>query len=125
MDMIKKIRELYQDNILLQPPYLGENTGEIPEELLSILRISNGIKETMTHPQSGELIVVQWLLYPYETMVSDTDFYHTEYQVVGTVFSTDGAGSPYLLKPDGSVTCFDGTDGTETKISSSLEDFYK
>lgn len=67
MDIIKKIRKLYQGNILLQPPYLGENTEGIPEELLSILRISNGIKETMTHPQSGELIVVQWLLYPYET----------------------------------------------------------
>ena len=63
MDIIKKIRKLYQGNILLHPPYLGENTEEIPEELLSILRISNGISETIVHPKSGEKIVIEWIIY--------------------------------------------------------------
>ena len=124
MDFIEKIRELYQGNILLQPPYLGEGE-EIPEELLLILRISNGIEETMIHPKSGEKIVIGWVIYPYEIIVSDTRFYRKEYQMDGTVFSTDGAGNPYLLKPDGTVSCLDGIDGIETKISNSLANFYK
>ena len=124
MDIIKKIRKLYQGNILLHPPYLGENTEEIPEKLLSILRISNGISETIVHPKSGEKIVIEWIIYPHEMMVSDTAFYRTEYQVEGIVFSGDGAGNPYLLKSNGTVTQFDGIDGTETEKAHSLEDFW-
>lgn len=124
MDIIKKIRKLYQGNILLQPPYLGENTEGIPEELLSILRISNGISETMLHPKSGKKIVIEWIIYPYEMIVSDIAFYRTEYQVEGIVFSGDGAGNPYLLKSNGMVTQFDGIDGMETEKAHSFDEFF-
>ena len=124
-DMIKTISELYQGNILLHPPYLGENTEGIPEELLSILRASNGISETMIHPQSGEKMAVEWIVSPYEIIVSDTAFYRAEYQVEGTVFSSDGAGSFYLLKPNGTVTQLDGIDGMETEKARSLEEFFQ
>ena len=123
--MIKTISELYQGNILLHPPYLGENTEGIPEELLSILRASNGISETMIHPQSGEKMAVEWIVSPYEIIVSDTAFYRAEYQVEGTVFSSDGAGSFYLLKPNGTVTQLDGIDGMETEKARSLEEFFQ
>ena len=125
MDIIKKIRKLYQGNILLQPPYLGENTEGIPEELLFILRISNGISETMVHPQSDEKIIIEWIIYPYEMMVNDTAFYRTEYQMEGIVFSSDGTGNPYLLKPNGTITHFDGIDGVETAEACTLENFFQ
>ena len=96
--MIKTISELYQGNILLHPPYLGENTEGIPEELLSILRASNGISETMIHPQSGEKMAVEWIVSPYEIIVSDTAFYRAEYQVEGTVFSSDGGRKPLFAQ---------------------------
>ena len=124
MDYISKISELHHGNILLKSPYQGEDFIGIPKELASILCISNGIYEAMTDPKTSETIPIGWIIYPYETIQSDTSFYKSEYGFNGIAFSDDGAGNPFILKPDGSVVRFNAIDHTEEGVSDSLLDFY-
>lgn len=125
MDYISRISHSYKGNILLHPPYKGERAENIPEEIYSLLQVSNGITETMQHPKTGEQIAITWILYPYERIVEETDFYKNEYGIEGVIFTGDGAGSSIVLKPDGKVTCYDVLDDEETQIADSLADFYK
>ena len=69
MDYISKISEMYHGNILLQPPYQGEDFIDIPEEITSILCVSDGICEMMANPKTGEIMPIGWIVYPYEMMV--------------------------------------------------------
>lgn len=124
MDHIDQIAALYQGNILLHPPYEGEWTINTPEEIRSILRISNGIEETMLHPKTGERMSIGWIVYPYEMMLEENSFYQQEYGIEGFVFSDNGAGEPYLLKADGTVACFDPICGEESRAAESLSSFY-
>lgn len=124
MDYISKISEMYHGNILLQPPYQGEDFKDIPEEIASILCASDGIYETVTDPKTGETMPIGWIIYPCEMIQSDTAFYKSEYRLDGIAFSDDGAGNPFILKPDGAVVCFNAIDNTEERMSDSLLDFY-
>ncbi|MDE7399778.1 MAG: SMI1/KNR4 family protein [Oscillospiraceae bacterium] len=123
MDFIGEISRLYDGSILPSEPYTGER-ADIPEELLDILRVADGIRETMPNPETGEPMSIAWVLYPYDYMVKESEFYHNEYGVEGTVFADDGAGNPYILKSNGSVSLFDAIDVAESPIAVSLMDFY-
>lgn len=61
-------------NIQHLPPYQGENTDHIPDTLFCMLQISNGMIETMTHPGTGEVIPVMWVLYSYERIIIESGF---------------------------------------------------
>lgn len=124
MDFIGEISRLYNGNVLLSEPYTGER-ADIPKELFDILRTADGIRETMSNPETGEPMPIAWILYPYDEIVKESEFYHNEYKIEGTVFADDGAGNPYILKPDGSVTLFDAVDGEESTAANSLEEFYQ
>lgn len=124
MDHIKQIFETYNGNILLQPPCQSEISNRIPQEVRSILSISNGIKETMNDPQTKQTVVIGWVIYPYDMMMSDTDFYKTVYKIDGIVFSSDGEGNPFVIKPTGTIVCFNGIDGEETEVADSLLNFF-
>ena len=58
-------------------------------------------------------------------ITEETTFYHETYNAEGTVFSSDGAGDPFLLKSNGTVVRFDVIDGTEVPAGRSLSDFYR
>ena len=124
MDYIRKISDMYQGNISLYPPYKEKRPENIPEELYNILQVSNGIEETMIEPKTGQKIPIAWIVYPYERMMEETDFYKKEYNIEGMVFADDGTGNPYVLKSDGRVAHYDVIDGEETKEADSLAEFY-
>jgi len=116
---------MYNGNILFQPPFQKEISEDIPQEIRSILCISNGIQETMTSPQTNQPIVIGWIVYPYDMMISDTAFYRSEYKIEGVVFATDGAGNTFIVKPNGTIMCFNGIENEETKLANSLSDFFE
>lgn len=124
MDYIRKISKMYHGNILLQPPYQGEDFIDMPKEITSILHVSDGICEMMANPKTGEIMPIGWIVYPYEMIRSDTAFYRAEYKIDGIIFSDDGAGNPFILKPDGAVVCFNAIDGEEVKAANSLSAFW-
>lgn len=124
MNFIDKISRLNDGNILPEAPYTGEQ-ADIPEELFDIMRTANGIRETMPDPETGETMPIAWILYPYEEIVKASEFFRDEYGIEGTVFADDGAGNPYILKSDGSVTLFDAVDGEESTAADSLADFFR
>lgn len=124
MNYIDEISRLYDGNILPGKPYMGER-ADIPEELFGILRTANGIRETMPNPETGEPMPIAWILYSCEEIIKASEFYRNEYGIKGTVFADDGAGNPYILKSDGSITLFDAVDEEESTAADSLEEFYQ
>lgn len=123
VDFVQAIRDAYEGNILLRPPYGGELAQDFPEELCRILAVSNGIEEMMEHPRTGERMCIGWILYSYEMMCEWSSYYRKEYGVTGTVFADDGADCSYFLKPDGRIVCLDSVDGTETVVAMSLNEY--
>lgn len=122
MDFIEAIDGIYEGNIRLNPPYVGEKPEDIPEEIFTILRVSNGIEETMVHPATGERMAIAWIIYPCEMIWEESSFYHEECGIEGVVFAADGADALYILKPEGRITCFEY--GEETEAAGSLREFY-
>lgn len=125
MDYISRIRDIYGGNIMLHDPYKGRNEENIPEKLYALLCISNGIGETMLHPKTGKEMKITWIVYPYEMIVEWTAFFAANYGIEGVVFADDGAGDPYIIKSDGTITCFNGIDNEESKIADTLFEFLK
>ena len=110
MDLISMINNKYGGNIMLRPPYAGAHDGNIPETLHSMLCHANGIMETMTIPGT---MIVEW-----------TAFHTSHYGIEGVVFADDGTGDPYILKPDGSVTCYHVIVSEEDVVANTLCDFF-
>lgn len=125
MDYISRIYNTYGGNISLQAPYQGKKAENIPDELYSILSVSNGILQTMFHPETGEKIEITWILYPFDLMSEQTAFFKAEYNIEGVVFADDGAGSPFIMKPDGKIICYNVIVVEETIVANTLFDFYK
>ena len=69
----------------------------------------------MIHPQTGKVIPISWIIYPCSMIAEETAFYRKTRSAEGTVFSSDGAGNPFLLKRN----------GTEVPAGRSLSDFYR
>lgn len=95
MDIIELIRELYGDFCVFCPPLDESRYNEakmlVPEELFEILKISNGIKETMELPNREERIVIGLIIYPFDDIRSQTERYINEYSGEGVVFVGNGA----------------------------------
>lgn len=124
MNLIDLICQQYEGNILLKAPLNKEKEDFISEELYSILCISNGIEECMIHPQNGEKIAISWIIYSYEMIVEESAFYKDEYDIEGAVFSDDGAGNPYIMKTNGTITSYNAIDNEENIIAASLYEFF-
>lgn len=121
--IIDDIRALYNGMIKLQDPVVCDDC-DLPEELKSLLKQSNGIQETMIHPKTGEEMVIGWIIYSLDEIVKKTKYYKDEYGIDGVVFSGDGAGNPFYLL-DGKVYEFDPIDNESELKADSLEEFYK
>lgn len=127
--MLEMISKKYEGNIKLNPP-LDDNemetvTQTFPTPLQEILRQSNGIKERMRNPNTGEEMEVSWIVYSYHMILEESTFYKETYSIEGVVFSDDGAGNPYYMKNDGKIYLFEPIDNTETLIADSMEEFYE
>lgn len=111
-----------ESDFKLYPP-LNKKCTDLPKELSDLLNKSNGIMEVMEHPKTGELMNTAWIIYPYDTIIEETEYYRKEYSVEGYVLSTNGAGDPFILKSDGSITLLDCIDNEENLVLGSLEKF--
>ncbi|OUO93554.1 hypothetical protein B5F39_07615 [Cloacibacillus sp. An23] len=123
MDYIEKASRKYGGALSLHPPYEGPEDGRVPEELYSVLRVSDGVSETMNAPGGGETEIA-WIIYTHEMILRWSSFYNENYGVCGAVFSDDGADCVYILKYDGTVACFDCAYNEEFKTAESLSDFF-
>ncbi len=121
--IIDVIRDLYKGMIKLQATVDCEGY-DLPEELKMLLRQSNGIQETMFHPQNGEEIVIGWIVYSLDEIIRETQYYKEEYGINGVVFSGDGAGNPFYIS-DGKIFEYDPIDNESILKANSLEEFYK
>lgn len=124
MDYIGKISERYGGEILLHAPYNGERCDNISKEIYSILRVSNGISETMRLSGINEKIEIGWVIYSHEMILEWTSFYAANYGIKGIVFSDDGADGVYCMKRDETITYFNRIDNEETQAADTLWDFF-
>ena len=124
--MIELISEMYKGNISLQKPLnIGDISNyDIPEELLNLLKQSNGIKETMVNPDTGRSEEISWIIYSYEEIIKWTNFYKDTYSIEGIVFSDNGADEVYYVKSNGKIYSYDAISEEETYVADSLQSFF-
>ncbi|WP_294755145.1 SMI1/KNR4 family protein [uncultured Ruminococcus sp.] len=129
MDIIELIRELYGDFCVFCPPLDESRYNEakmlVPEELFEILKISNGIKETMELPNREERIVIGLIIYPFDDIRSQTERYINEYSGEGVVFVGNGADGFFILKSDGKVYFRGYLDEDEELYADSLAEYFR
>lgn len=113
MDIINIIKKKFGDCCQLCSPLnkiqYDEARKILPDELLEILKISNGINELMIHPDanSGKPFVIGWIVYSFDEIKSETKNFSDLYCEKGTVFAGDGAGGYFVLKPDGKIYLYE------------------
>ena len=124
--MTKLISEMYKGNISLCKPLDIEDISnyDIPEELLNLLKQSNGIKETMVNPDTGIPEEISWIIYSYEEIIEWINFYRDTYSIEGIVFSDNGADEVYYIKPDGKIYSYDVICEEENYVADSLQSFF-
>lgn len=124
--MIELISKMYEGNIsLCEPLYIGEISDcDIPEELLNILKQTNGIKETMINPNTGMSEEISWIIYSYEEIIKWTNFYRDTYSIEGIVFSDDGADTVYYMNTNGKIYSYDAVCEEEIYVADSLQSFF-
>jgi hypothetical protein len=131
MEIIELIQSLYGKYCQLCTPLTEQEyknaVGTIPDELLEILKVSNGINEVMIHPKvdNGKPFVIGSVVLSLDGMKSETERYLDEHGSTGTVFCGDGAGGSFVLKPDGKVYLYDRYLAEEELYADSLQEFWK
>lgn len=118
---ISLINEMYNNNIRLHAPLQNNDYG-MPIALLEILCVSDGIEEVICVGNRKESI--GWILYSYEMIKNNTEYYTTEYGIEGYIFSDDGAGNVFVMKEDESIYLFNAIDGEEEYFAKSLVEFW-
>ena len=120
--MIDLISQHYNGNIILNPALAGDDLKRaresFPEKLCQILEQSNGIRTNVEES-------VSWIIYPYEKIVEETEFYNSNYFLEGAIFSANGAGEAYYIDNDGYVYRFDVTDNADVVVANSIEEFFR
>lgn len=115
------INAMYNNNIRLHTP-LKIFDSVLPNSLLEILNVSDGIEEVISIGDRKESI--GWILYSYEMIKKNTEFYTTEYGINGYIFSDDGAGNVFVMKDNESIYLFNAIDGKEEYFAESLAEFW-
>ncbi len=105
LDIIKLIQQIYGDSCQLRSP-LNKRQYEkarkiLPVELLEILKISNGINETMPNPNTGNNMVIDRIIYSLAEIESQTNCYLEEYGNEGVIFAGNGGEGFFILKSFG------------------------
>ena len=115
------INEMYNNNIRLHSPLQSIACG-MPTALLEILCVSDGIEEVISVGDRKESI--GWILYSYEMIKNNTEYYKTKYGINGYIFSDDGAGNVFVMKEDESIYLFNAIEGEENYFAKSLVEFW-
>ena len=128
MDIIALIKRNYRENYQLCKP-LPENKYEkassfLPAELYNVLKISNGIDETMVISDTGKKIIIGRIIYSFDEIIKETSWYLSENDSEGIVFAGNGAGGCFILKPNGKVFINEFFDEGEEYYADSLSDFF-
>lgn len=128
MDIINLIQQKYGDSCQLCSP-LNKRQYEkakktLPDELLEILKISNGINEIMTDPNTRRVEVIDRIVYSFAEIKAQTDCYLDEYGEEGIVFAGNGSGGFFILKPNGKIYLYEYFDLGEEYYADSLSDYF-
>lgn len=109
MDIIKLIKENYGESCRLRLPLTKkqcEKAGkQLPDELMEILRVSNGIDEVMTHPVTGKTEVIGRIVYSLSEILQETGHYKSETGGDGFVFSITAQGTIISSNPTAVFPC--------------------
>ncbi|MDE6501635.1 MAG: hypothetical protein K2L10_06090 [Ruminococcus sp.] len=128
MDIINLIQQKYGDSCQLRSPLNKRQYDKakniLPCELLEILKISNGINEIMTNPNTMKIEVIDRIVYSLAEIKSQTNCYSSEYGGEGFVFAGNGAGGFFILKPDGKIYIYEYFDLSEEYYAESLSDYF-
>ncbi len=130
MNIIDLIQQKYGESCQLCTPLAKEQYTEakkiLPVELLKMLEVSNGIGEVMTNPNAngGKPFVIGWILYPFDEIRSETEYYLSEYDGEGVVFAGNGAGGLSILKPNGRIHVLEYPNEEEEFCAESLSDYF-
>ena len=124
--MIELISKMYEGNIsLCEPLNIGEICNyDIPEELLNLLKQTNGIKEAMINPETGLPMEISWIIYSYDEIIEWTNFYRDTCSIEGTVFSDNGADTVYYMNTDGKIYSYEAICQEKTCVADSLRSFF-
>ena len=129
MDIIDAVRNRYAEDFLLREPLDDERYEKakalFPAELAELLHESDGIEETMVIPKTGERVSVYFIVYTFDEIISETETYRADHGGDGVVFSGNGAGGKYVIKPDGKVYFREYYDEEEEFCAGSLLEFFR
>lgn len=133
--LLKLIQLTYENNIHLKDGATSQQIDflkkfidfKIPNELLELLSISNGIEETMYIPQINQTESISHIVYSIEMIISENKFYSKEYNLNNIlIFSDNGIGNPILINSNLKIYLFDCIDNQLEYISNDIvEYFYK
>jgi hypothetical protein len=127
----EKLGELYRLSPPLEEPQLSLAETMLPNDLLEILKISNGILELMTHPKvdDGQPFVIGSILYSFDDILLESKEFAELYGMDGVVLAGNGAGGYFIIQPDGTVYLYEcpGEDGYcyAQNINEYISRFYK
>ncbi len=128
MDIINLIQQKYGASCQLRSPLNKRqyDTAKkiLPHELLEILKVSNGINEIITNPDTMKIEVIDKIIYSLDEIKSQTSHYSDEYGGEGVVFAGNGAGGFFILKPDGKIYIYEYYDLSEEYYAESLSDYF-
>ncbi len=128
MDIINLIQQKYGASCQLRSPLNKRQYNKaktfLPRELLEILKVSNGINEIMTNPDTMKIEVIDRIIYSLDEIKSQTNCYSNEYGSDGVVFAGNGAGGFFILKPNGKIYIYEYFDLCEEYYADSLSDYF-
>ena len=93
----------------LNEPQLSYAKTIFPNDLLELLRISNGVLELMTHPKvnDGKPFVIGNILYSLNEILTESKAFSELYGIEGVVIAGNGAGGYYIIQPDGTIYLYE------------------
>lgn len=129
MDTIKLIQQIYGERCRLNAPLdktlLAEADTILPNELFEILKVSDGIDESMEHPKTGKPMLIGKIIYPFSEIKSQTKVYADTFGGDGTVFSSNGAGGYFIIKENGKVYLREYPDEDEELYADDIRGYLK
>lgn len=128
LDIIDLILQKYGNACQLCSPLTKRQSDKarkfLPDELVEILKISNGINEVTENPDTGDIEVINEIIYSLAEIKDQTDCYLGEYGNEGFVFAGNGAGGFFILKPDGRIFAYEYCDLGEELYADCLWDYF-
>lgn len=97
----------------------------LPEELKVILKFSNGIEEVMKNPKTQEPMIISYIVYSLNMILTQTIFYRDNYELQSCIaFSDDGAGNPFIYNITSNIVyIYYSIDNELEKYAESIEEY--